>query len=98
MKLRGRIPRKKTSHVTDAKLLFSNVITDILNDKGFDRNRFTDGEIVDLVRTCTREAFYDTYYEFILWVAFGDDIREMTKAMLRLQVGGESIWDVLDEP
>ena len=80
---------KDDVYLRDATELFSVTLANLMNESGMTKDVYTDAEIADVIRTCVTEGYASIWEEFLSWVMYGDDKKEMTRAMLRL---GRSMW------
>ena len=80
---------KDDAYLRDATELFSTTLADLMNESGMTKDAYTESELADVIRACVTEAYASVWEEFLSWVMYGDDKREMTMAMIRL---GRSAW------
>ena len=73
----------------DVSQVFSEALAQLMTEMGMTRDRYTDDEIVRIVRSCVSEEYANVWDEFIDWVLYGDDRKAKTKAMIRM---GRSAW------
>jgi len=75
------------TYLIDASHLFSVTVSNMMSESGISHDTFSNEEIEDMIRLCVRRGFMPCWEEFMAWVVYGNDKRQMTLAAVRAGLG-----------
>ena len=86
-----RSSRRPETEVTEAKVLFSEVLQGMMEDLGFSVERYGYDACRSVIKECVDRAYWQAWDEFMDWVESGDSAGAELRSMMR---GSRDTWGV----